>query len=226
MEDIRNLMEYNTARDQLLMPEYGRNIQKMIEHVKTIEDRSVRQKYAEGIVKLMEVLNPELKTAEDFHKKLWDHLFIMANYDLDVDCPYPVITKALREAKPEPMPYPTPIKRNKHLGKHLNKVIDLAVEEKDEERQRGFTNAIAYYMKLAYSNWHNEVIHDDMIREELKQITDGKLTLQDAINVRTRIKRGRAKQTSRRPNHRNQRGGNPRQNNHPRQNRNNPKRRG
>ena len=154
MKDIKVLMEYNTDRDALLMPEYGRNIQKMIQHVKTIEDRALRQKYAEGIIKLMEILNPQLKTAEDFHNKLWDHLFIMSNYDLDVDCPYPVITKAQREAKPEPMEYPTPIKRNKHLGKHLNKVIDLAVEEEDEERQRGFTNAIAYYMKLAYSNWN------------------------------------------------------------------------
>lgn len=203
-------MEYNTSRTSLRMPEYGRNVQKMVEYLKTIEDREERQKHAEAIIDIMAVLHPQFKRSEEYHNNLWDHLFVIADYDLDVDCPYPVMTKEIREAKPEPLPYPSKLKKNKHLGRNINKVIDLALEEEDVDKQRGFTNAIAYYMKLAYNNWHHEMIHDDMIREELMEMTDGVLNLEDNINMKHSLNKSRQRTSSRRHQHqsRNQRGGN------------------
>lgn len=201
-------MEYNTNRGALRMPEYGRNVQKMVEYLKTIENREERQQYAEAIIDIMAVLHPQFKRSEEYHNNLWDHLFVIADYDLDVDCPYPVMTKEIREAKPEPLPYPNKLKRNKHLGRNLNKVIDLALEEEDEDKQKGFTNTIAYYMKLAYNNWHHEMIHDDMIREELMEMTNGKLSLEDHIKMKASMNRGRQRAGARRGHSKNSRTGN------------------
>src|SRR5690554_5656099 len=145
-------MEYNTERGHLVMPEYGRNIQKMVDYLKTIEDPEKRQKNAQTIIELMGILNPHLKNVEDFRHKLWDHLFLIADYDLDIECPYPIATREKRNQKPEVLPYPKKIEKNKHFGKNLNAILEKALEETDEDKKKGFTNSIAYYMKLAYTN--------------------------------------------------------------------------
>lgn len=157
------------------MPEYGRNIQQMVDYVRTIEDPEVRQRNARSIIELMGVLNPHLKNVEDFRHKLWDHLFLIADFDIEVDSPYPLPTKEKLFRKPDPIPYPKVHRKNRHLGKNLSAVIDKALTETDEEKRRGFTHSIAYYMKLAYTNWHREPVHDDMIKEELSEITKGEL---------------------------------------------------
>lgn len=169
-------MNYNTTRDKLIMPEYGRNIQQMVEYMRTIEDPAKRQKNAKAIIELMGVLNPHLKNVEDFRHKLWDHLYLIADFDLEVDSPYPTPTKEKLFRRPQPLPYPSAQrKKQRHLGKNLAAVIEKALAEKDEDKRRGFTQSIAYYMKLAYSNWHKEPVHDDMIKEELSEITNGEL---------------------------------------------------
>lgn len=210
-------MEYNTNRSALVMPEYGRNVQKMVEHLKTVEDREERQALAKVIIDLMGTINPQMKSPEDQDSKLWDHLFVIADFDLDVDTPRPVLSKEAREAKPQPLSYPEKIKKNKHLGKNLNRVLAKAMEEENEEKRRGFTNTIAYYMKMAYSNWHHETIHDDMIREELIEISNGTLELEDQINVRTRRTNHRRPKAS--AHGRNQRGSSNRPNNNRQNNR-------
>ncbi len=169
------LMEYNTNRSKLIMPEYGRNIQQMVDYVRTIQDPEVRQRNARSIIELMGVLNPHLKNVEDFRHKLWDHLFLIADFDIDVASPYPLPTKEKLFRRPDPVPYPKVHRKNRHLGKNLGAVIDKALAETDEEKRRGFTHSIAYYMKLAYTNWHREPVHDDMIKEELSEITGGEL---------------------------------------------------
>ena len=169
-------MKYNTTREKLVMPEYGRNIQQMVDYLRTIEDPVKRQKNARAIIELMGVLNPHLKNVEDFRHKLWDHLYLIADFDLDVESPYPTPTREKIFKKPEPLSYPSPQrKKQRHLGKNLTAVIDKALAEKDEEKRKGFTQSIAYYMKLAYTNWHKEPVHDDMIRAELAQISGGAL---------------------------------------------------
>lgn len=178
-------MEYNTSRDKLVMPEYGRHIQKMVDHLRTIEDPEKRQKNAQTIIELMGALNPHLRIVEDFRHMLWDHLFLIADFDLDIQSPYPKPSREKLSYKPAPIPYPTPYRKRRHLGRHLNAIIEKALAEPDEDKKKGFTNTIAYYMKLSYANWHHEPVHDDMIKEELREITHGALNYEDGdIKVR------------------------------------------
>jgi CRISPR/Cas system-associated endonuclease Cas1 len=168
-------MEYNTTRSKLLMPEYGRNVQKMIEYLVTVDDREKRLKQAEVIIELMGTLNPHLKTIEDYKHKLWDHLYQMTDFNLDVDSPYPCPTRESVYKKPEVLPYPQGTIKHRHLGKNMQELLDKAMVETDEEKRHGLTQAIGYYMKLAYANWHREPVHDDMIKNELAELTEGKL---------------------------------------------------
>ncbi len=168
-------MEYNTTRSKMLMPEYGRNVQKMVEYLVTVDDRGKRLKQAEVIIELMGTLNPHLKTIEDYKHKLWDHLYQMTDFNLDVDSPYPCPTPEMIFKKPEVLPYPQESIRHRHLGKNILALLDKALAETDEEKRHGLTQAIGYYMKLAYANWHKEPVHDDMIKNELAEITGGKL---------------------------------------------------
>lgn len=168
-------MEYNTTRSKLLMPEYGRNVQKMVEYLVTVDDREKRLKQAEVIIELMGTLNPHLKTIEDYKHKLWDHLFQMTDFNLDVDAPYPCPTPEMIFKKPEVLPYPQENIKHRHLGKNIQSLLAKAIAETDEEIRQGLTQAIGYYMKLAYANWHKEPVHDDMIKNELAEITGGQL---------------------------------------------------
>lgn len=157
------------------MREYGRHIQKMIEHVLTIEDPERRQRNAQVVIELMGFLNPHLKNVEDFRHKLWDHLFLISDFKLDVKSPYPIPTKETLKAKPKPLPYPKRHPKFSHLGKNLELIINKALKEENPDKKLGFANAIAYYMKLAYNNWHKELVHDDAIQSELTNITEGQL---------------------------------------------------
>lgn len=169
------LMEYNTTRNHLTMREYGRHIQKMVEHLLTIEDKDRRQANAMAVIELMGFLNPHLKNVEDFRHKLWDHLFYISDFKLDVESPYPIPQKETYKAKPDPLPYPKRYPKFSHLGKNLELVINKALHEENPDKRQGFANAIAYYMKLAYNNWHKDIVHDDAIQSELSSITKGQL---------------------------------------------------
>jgi hypothetical protein len=157
------------------MREYGRHIQKMIEYVLTIDDPEQRQKNAQVVIELMGFLNPHLKNVEDFRHKLWDHLFLVSDFKLSVKSPYPIPTRETLKSKPDPLPYPKRHPKFSHLGKNLEIVIQKALKEDNPEKRLGFANAIAYYMKLAYNNWHKELVHDDAIQGELTNITEGQL---------------------------------------------------
>lgn len=157
------------------MTEYGRNVQKMVENMLEIEDRDERTSHAEMIIDLMAILNPALKGMEDYRHKLWDHLHLISDFKLDVDSPYPAPTREVMFKKPDPLPYPQTKVTSRHFGKNLKALIDKAIEEKDEEKRQELTQLIGYYMKLAYINWHREPVHDDMIRNELNVMTEGKL---------------------------------------------------
>jgi hypothetical protein len=178
-------MEYNTFRNHLAMKEYGRHIQKMIEYLLTLEDKETRQRNAYAVIELMGFLNPHLKNVEDFRHKLWDHLFFISDFKLDVESPYPIPTRETLKGKPKPLPYPKRYPRHSHLGKNMELVIQKALKEDNPEKRQGFANAVAYYMKLAYSNWHKETVHDDAIQGELSAITNGQLAFTNTPFVRT-----------------------------------------
>jgi uncharacterized protein DUF4290 len=158
-----------------MMREYGRHIQKMIEYLVTIEDTERRQKNAQALIELMGFLNPHLKNVEDFRHKLWDHLFFISDFKLEVRSPYPIPTRETLKSKPKPLQYPKRYPRYSHLGKNLELIIDKALKEDNPDKRLGFANAVAYYMKLAYNNWHKELVHDDAIQSELTNITQGQL---------------------------------------------------
>ena len=168
-------MEYNTARNHLEMKEYGRHVQKMVDHLLTIEDKERRQKNAHAVIELMGFINPQLKNIEDYRHKLWDHLFLISDFKLEVDSPYPIPTRESLRARPAPLPYPKRYPRYFHLGKHLELVVQKALAEENEEKRSGFAHAIAYYMKLTYNTWHKELVPDDSIRSEMNTITQGQL---------------------------------------------------
>ena len=167
------------------MREYGRHVQKMVEHIMTIEDPERRQRNAQAVIELMGFLNPHLKNVEDFRHKLWDHLFLISDFTLDVKSPYPIPTRETLKAKPDPLPYPKRHPRYSHLGKNLEVIINKALSEENPEKKLGFANAIAYYMKLAYNNWHKEIVHDDAIQSELNSITEGQLTFTNTPYVKS-----------------------------------------
>ncbi len=179
-------MEYNTARNYLSMREYGRHIQKMVEYLLTISDREERQQQTRSVIELMGFLNPHLKNVEDFRHMLWDHLFFISDFKLDVDSPYPIPQKETYKAKPQPLSYPKRHPKYSHLGKNLEVIIDKALAEQNPEKKAGFANAIAYYMKLSYSNWHKELVHDDAIRSELNAMTKGELEFSNTPFIKHR----------------------------------------
>lgn len=213
-------MEYNTTRNHLTIREYGRHIQKMAEYVLTIEDREKRQKNANALVELMGFLNPQLKNVEDFRHKLWDHLFLITDFKLDVDSPYPIPTRETLRPTPDPLPYPKRYPKYNHLGKNIEIIIDKALNEEDPEKRQGFANSIAYYMKLTYSNWHKELVHDDNIQTELSAITRGELEFNTRPFVKHRVENVREefaggkyrKNFGQRNNNRNNQGGGGRDN--------------
>ncbi|HWB91206.1 MAG TPA: DUF4290 domain-containing protein [Puia sp.] len=168
-------MEYNTTRNHLVMREYGRHIQKMIEYLVTLEDKEKRQRNAHAVIELMGFLNPHLKNVEDFRHKLWDHLFLISDFRLEVASPYPIPTRETLRARPKPLRYPKRYPKFSHLGKNLELVINKALAEENPDKRAGFANAVAYYMKLAYNNWHKETVHDDAIQSELTNLTNGQL---------------------------------------------------
>jgi len=179
-------MEYNTTRNDMSMREYGRHIQRMVEYLLTIEDKEERQQQALVVIELMGFLNPHLKNVEDFRHKLWDHLFFISDFKLEVDSPYPKPTKETYKQKPDPLPYPKRHPKFSHLGKNLEILMNKALAEQDPEKKTGFSNTIAYYMKLVYSNWHKELVHDDTIRVELNELTGGQLEFSNTPYIKHR----------------------------------------
>ena len=178
-------MEYNTTRNYLVMREYGRHIQKMIEYVISLENTEERQRNAQAVIELMGFLNPHLKNVEDFRHKLWDHLFLISDFKLEVNSPYPIPTRETLKTKPKPMSYPKRYPKFSHLGKNLELVIAKAMQEENPDKKNGFANAVAYYMKLAYNNWHKETVHDDAIQSELTNITGGQLEFTNTPYVKS-----------------------------------------
>jgi hypothetical protein len=168
-------MEYNTGQPRLAISEYGRSVQKMIDHCGTIENRDERNRCAKTIVKVMSLLNPSLKEFQDFEHKLWDHLFIMSGYTLDVDSPYPKPEAAVLESPPERVPYPQSNIRFRHYGKILEDLLRKAMEEKDPKNREIFTGQLAQLMKKQYLNWNRDSVNDQLIVEQLEQLSKGQL---------------------------------------------------
>lgn len=168
-------MEYNTGQPRLAITEYGRSVQKMIDYCCTIESRDERNRCAKTIVKAMGLLNPQMKEYQDFEHKLWDHLFIMSDFKLDVDSPYPKPEASLLKSPPDRVPYPQSNIRFRHYGKILEDLLRKAMEEKDPKNREIFTGQLAQLMKKQYLNWNRDSVNDQLIVEQLEQLSKGQL---------------------------------------------------
>jgi hypothetical protein len=163
----------------MAISEYGRNVERMIEYCLTIKDKEERSRCARTVVRVMAILNPQMREYADFEHKLWDHLHIMADYNLDVDGPYPKPERAKMDSKPERVPYPQSDIRFKHYGKILEDLIKKAMEEKDDKNREIFTDQLAQLMKKQYLNWNRDSVNDALIVEQLENLSKGKLKVSE-----------------------------------------------
>ena len=170
-------MEYNTNRTKLLMPEYGRNIQQMVEYCKSLPSKEERNEVAKTIVEFMGQRNPHLRDEENYKHKLWDHLYILADYDLDVDALYPFPTREELDQKPNRMDYPSFENEYKFYGKSILQLIDRAIELEEGEEKEALIQVIANNMKKSYNVYNKEHVQDEVIFRHLKELSQDKLDL-------------------------------------------------
>ncbi len=191
-------MEYNTQLTKLILPEYGRNIQNMVNYCLTVEDKEERTRCANSLIDIMGNMFPHLRNVNDFKHILWDHLAIMADFQLDIDYPYEIIKKEELIAHPNRIEYSRPTMKYRHYGKTLERMIACAVEMPEGEEKDYFVRLLISQMKKSYTQWNREV-DDSSILEDLYELSDGKINLNPetyvipAFKAQPNISRQRAK---------------------------------
>lgn len=167
--------DYNTKRKKMVLPEYGRNIQKMVDYVVSIKDHEERNKAARTVINVMGNMNPHLRDVSDFKHKLWDHLAMISNFQLDIDFPYELPSAEVLYEKPRPVPYGFHNIKYKHYGKSVEMFIEKALEMKDDKKRNAFIEVIANHMKKSYLTWNREVVTDQQIFIDLEELSGGRL---------------------------------------------------
>ena len=176
-------MEYNTTREILPITEYGRNIKKMIDYTITVEDSERRNKLAKAIVNVMSQLNPQMRDNNEFKHKLWDHLFILSCFKLDVNSPFPKPSMDSIESKPEKISYPSFNILFKHYGRNIEQIIQKAIEMEDGTQKDALIKTIANHLKKSYLNWNRDSVTDEVIAEHLEMLSGGKLKLGEEVRL-------------------------------------------
>lgn len=175
--DVIKHLEYNAQRSHLIIPEYGRHLQKLIDQATVIEDRVERNKAAKYIICIMGNLNPHLRDVLDFQHKLWDQLFIMSDFRLDVDSPYPIPSRELLQQNPEVLKYPQNFPRYRFYGNNIKYMIDVANKWEEGELKNALILVIANHMKKSYLSWNKDTVKDDVIFGHLYELSGGKIDL-------------------------------------------------
>jgi hypothetical protein len=170
-------LEYNAERSHLIIPEYGRHLQKLIDQATLIEDAAERNKAAKYIIQVMGTLNPHLRDVPDFQHKLWDQLFIMSDFKLDVVSPYPIPSREVLQLRPDVLQYPQNFPKYRYYGNNIKYMIDVANKWDDGEMKNALVKVIANHMKKSYLSWNKDTVKDDVIFEHLYELSDGKLNL-------------------------------------------------
>ena len=174
---------YNTERVKLWMPEYGRNVQKMVDYLKSIEDREKRNEQAKAIVKVMEILNPQVHVQENWEQKLWDHLHIISGFDLDIDSPYPAPSADYLYERPAVVPLvKKPIKAN-HYGRNIENIIDLIAEQEDGDVKTSMIRSLAIYMRQQYLIWNKDTVADETIFQDIEKLSDYRIKVPEGIQL-------------------------------------------
>ncbi|WNM19012.1 DUF4290 domain-containing protein [Flavobacterium capsici] len=175
--DVVHHLEYNAERPHLIIPEYGRHLQKLIDQATVIEDRDERNKAANYIIQVMGSLNPHLRDVPDFQHKLWDQIFIMSDFKLDVDSPYPVPTREVINLKPDKLDYPQKNPKYRFYGNNITYMIDVANSWDDGDMKSALIKVIANHMKKSFLSWNKDTVTDSVIFEHLYELSKGKINL-------------------------------------------------
>ena len=176
-------LDYNSSREKLQMPEYGRNILKMIESLREIEDRGKRTEQARAIVKSMGILNPQVHTQDNFEHKLWDHLYMIAGFDLDIDSPYPCPAQEEFLTRPAPLPMKGTKIKSTHYGRNIEKIINLLCEEPESEVKTEMIRSLAIYMRQQYLIWNKDSVADQTIFNDIEKLSDSRLKVPEGISL-------------------------------------------
>lgn len=177
MNNTYNLPEYNSVRNQLVFSEYGRNVQRLVEYLGTIEDRDERNRKANTVIAIMGNLNPHLRDTADYKHKLWDHLFAMSNFTLDVDSPYPLPTPETINKKPETVAYLGNHIKFRFYGRNVQSMVKEAADMEEGEEKQYFINMIASFMRNSSKNWNDENLSPEAIAQHLEVLSEGRLKI-------------------------------------------------
>ena len=188
-------MEYNSSRNHLIIPEYGRNVQKLIEYAIELPDKDERNKLALAIISIMAILNPQLKDITDYKQKLWDHLFIISDFKLDVDSPFPIPNAQTFHSKPQIVAYPNNRIKYKHYGKTMEHVINEISQMEEGPEQSYLIVSVANFMKQSYVNWNRDSVEDETIFDQMKELSKGKITIPENLKLQQPVEMNTAKQT-------------------------------
>jgi hypothetical protein len=172
-------MEYNTTREKLILPEYGRNVQNMISHAMEVKDREERNNAAQAIIEVMGQLNPHLRDVDDYRHKLWTHLFVMSDFKLDVDSPYEIPKEEVLNEKPELMHYPKGKIKYGHYGKYTQDMLTSSADINDKEAKEFFTMAMGNFMKKQYLVHNNGAVENHVIADHLNELSSGDLSIEN-----------------------------------------------
>ena len=174
---------YNTERVKLYIPEYGRNVQKMVDYLKTIEDRQKRNEQAKAVIKVMEILNPAVHLQDNYEQKLWDHLFIISGFDLDVDAPYPMPAPESLHERPLPVPIQKkPVKAN-HYGRNIESILELIAGKEDGEIKTSMIRSLAIYMRQQYLIWNKDTVSEETIFQDIEKLSDGRVKVPEGMQL-------------------------------------------
>ncbi|MCI7514701.1 MAG: DUF4290 domain-containing protein [Bacteroidales bacterium] len=182
-QDLEGEQQYNTQREKLWMPEYGRNVQKMVEYLKTIEDREKRNEQARAVVKVMEILNPQVHLQENYEQKLWDHLQIISGFTLDIDSPYPAPSRERFHERPTPIPIEKKPIRATHYGRNIESIIDLIVTMEDGPQKTAVIKSLAVYMRQQYLIWNKDSVADETIFKDIEKLSDYRIKVPEGIQL-------------------------------------------
>ena len=193
----KNGLTYNTEREQIVISEYGRCIQEMIKKLPEIEDREQRTEAARYIISVMVQMNPNIKQSSDYEHKLWDHLYIISGYNLDLDSPYDPPIPPERQRKPQHIGYQNNNIKYGHYGLYLIKMIEAAAAEPDDKVREALAYSLAAQMKRNYLNWNKNVVNDQVIFDDLKTISGGRLVIAEEAKLSGNVELpGKAQQQS------------------------------
>lgn len=176
-------MNYNTSLPKLIISEYGRNVQNLVDHIVKIDDDEERKAAAHRIIKLMGQLHPQYRNIEDFKQKLWDHLYKISDYKLVVDGPFERPSREELERRPDPVSYPQSRITFRHYGKNVEHMIESCLAIDDEKKKQAYAKVIASYMKMVHQNWNGENVPNEVILNDLQIMSNGKLKLPEDTDV-------------------------------------------